>query len=115
MRLDRFTRRNADIALGERVNIRPAEETAVASLTLSLPEGTSIPVQFGSNGVEMVKRYLLHWPVVERDIVPVMTNLDYSSKRSPVHTISLSAIATEPHSVVRLTEETTVTIEEAAE
>jgi hypothetical protein len=44
-----------------------------------------------------------------------MTDPNYSSKRSSVHTISLIAVATEPHSVVRLTEETPVTIEEAAE
>jgi transitional endoplasmic reticulum ATPase len=115
VRLDRFTRQNADIDLGERVDIRSVEETAAISLTLSLPEGTPVPVQFGADGVEMVKRHLRHWPVVERDIVPIMANVDASSSGSPVHAISLIAVATDPHGVVRITDETTVTIQEADE
>jgi transitional endoplasmic reticulum ATPase len=112
VRLDRFTRQNADIALGERVDIHPVEETAAVSLTLRLPEGTPVPVQFGA---EMIKRHLCHRPVVERDIVPVMANADSSTSGSPVHAISLSAVATDPHGVVRITDETTVTIQQEAE
>jgi transitional endoplasmic reticulum ATPase len=115
VRLDRFTRQNADIDLDECVDIRPVEEMAAVSLTLRLPEGTPVPVQFDADGEEMVKRHLRHRPVVERDIVPIMANADYSSSDAPVHAISLIAVATDPHGVVRITDETTVTIQQEAE
>lgn len=44
MRLDRFTRQNADIALGERVNIRPAEEPVDLERVLDEHRSEHLPV-----------------------------------------------------------------------
>jgi len=70
VRIDGFTRQNADVGIGERVEIRKAEAEKADKLVLAPPEEAS--VQFGSDAAGMVKRQILKRPVVERDIVPVM-------------------------------------------
>jgi len=72
VRVDGFTRQNADVGIGERVTIRKAEANTADTLVLAPPEEAS--VQFGSDAAGMVKRQILKRPVVERDIVPVMSS-----------------------------------------
>jgi len=82
VRVDGFTRQNADVGIGERVTIRKAEAEKAEKLVLAPPEEAS--VQFGSDAAGMVKRQILKRPVVERDIVPVMS----STNEPPVHAIA---------------------------
>jgi len=56
VRIDGFTRQNADVGIGERVTIRKAEATKADKLTLAPPEEAS--VQFGSDAAGMVKRQI---------------------------------------------------------
>jgi hypothetical protein len=84
VRIDGFTRQNADVGIGERVTIRKAEATKAETLVLAPPEEAS--VQFGSDAAGMVKRQILKRPVVERDIVPVMSSTNHPFMRSPMPT-----------------------------
>jgi transitional endoplasmic reticulum ATPase len=110
VRIDGFTRQNADVSIGERVTIRKAEATTAEKLTLAPPEEAS--VQFGSEAAGMVKRQILKRPVVERDIVPVMSSTNHPFMRSPGQAIPLIAVETEPEGVCLVTEETDVELRE---
>jgi transitional endoplasmic reticulum ATPase len=110
VRIDGFTRQNADVGIGERVTIRKAEATKAERLVLAPPEEAS--VQFGSDAAGMVKRQILKRPVVERDIVPVMSSTNHPFMRSPGQAIPLIAVDTEPDGVALITEDTEVELRE---
>jgi transitional endoplasmic reticulum ATPase len=110
VRIDGFTRQNADVGIGERVTIRKAEAEKADKLVLAPPEEAS--VQFGSDAAGMVKRQILKRPVVERDIVPVMSSTNHPFMRSPGQAIPLIAVETEPEGVCLITEDTEVELRE---
>ena len=110
VRIDGFTRQNADVGIGERVTIRKADATKAEKLVLAPPEEAS--VQFGSDAAGMVKRQILKRPVVERDIVPVMSSTNHPFMRSPGQAIPLIAVETEPDGVCLITEDTEVELRE---
>jgi transitional endoplasmic reticulum ATPase len=110
VRIDGFTRQNADVGIGERVTIRKAEAAKAEKLVLAPPEEAS--VQFGSDAAGMVKRQILKRPVVERDIVPVMSSTNHPFMRSPGQAIPLIAVETEPDGVCLVTEDTEVELRE---
>jgi transitional endoplasmic reticulum ATPase len=110
VRIDGFTRQNADVGIGERVKIRKAEAEKANSLVLAPPEEAS--VQFGSDAAGMVKRQILKRPVVERDIVPVMSSTNHPFMRSPGQAIPLIAVETDPDGVALVTEDTDVELRE---
>ncbi|NUE03485.1 CDC48 family AAA ATPase [Halorubraceae archaeon YAN] len=110
VRIDGFTRQNADVGIGERVTIRKAEAEKADRLVLAPPEEAS--VQFGSDAAGMVKRQILKRPVVQRDIVPVMSSTNHPFMRSPGQAIPLIAVETEPEGVCLITEDTDVELRE---
>jgi transitional endoplasmic reticulum ATPase len=110
VRIDGFTRQNADVGIGERVTIRKADAKKADKLTLAPPEEAS--VQFGSDAAGMVKRQILKRPVVQRDIVPVMSSTNHPFMRSPGQAIPLIAVETDPEGVVLITEDTDVELRE---
>ncbi|PSQ45441.1 ATPase [Halobacteriales archaeon SW_6_65_15] len=110
IRIDGFTRQNADVGIGERVKIRKAEAEKADRLVLAPPEEAS--VQFGSDAAGMVKRQILKRPVVSRDIVPVMSSTNHPFMRSPGQAIPLIAVETEPEGVCLITEDTEVELRE---
>ena len=110
VRVDGFTRQNADVGIGERVTIRKAEAEKADKLVLAPPEEAS--VQFGSDAAGMVKRQILKRPVVERDIVPVMSSTNHPFMRSPGQAIPLIAVETDPDGVCLITEDTDVELRE---
>ncbi len=110
IRIDGFTRQNADIDIGERVTIRKAETTDADRVVLAPPEGAS--VQFGSGAHGMVKRQVLKRPTVEGDVVPVMSSTNHPFMRSPGQAIPLIATETEPEGVILVTEDTELILKE---
>jgi transitional endoplasmic reticulum ATPase len=110
IRVDGFTRQNADVGIGERVTIRKAETTDADRVVLAPPEGAS--VQFGSDASGMVKRQVLKRPVREGDVVPVMSSTNHPFMRSPGQAIPLIATQADPDGTVMVTEDTEVVLRE---
>ena len=110
IRIDGFTRQNADVGIGERVTIRKSEAGKAEKLVLAPPEEAS--VQFGSDAAGMVKRQILKRPIAERDIVPVMSSTNHPFMRAPGQAIPLIAVETEPDGIVLVTEDTDVELRE---
>jgi transitional endoplasmic reticulum ATPase len=127
VRLDGFTRQNADVGIGERVEMRWGKTTIADSLTVTPPEEApqidsltfispeEASVQVGSDVAAMAKRCVLKRLVIERDIVPVMLDTNRPFPGALGKALPLRVIATEPHGVVRVTEETAVTLQEEDE
>ena len=75
------------------------------------PEEAS--VQFDADAAGMIKRQILKRPVVERDIVPVMSSTNHPFMRSPGQAIPLVATETDPEGVVIVTEDTDIQLKDA--
>jgi transitional endoplasmic reticulum ATPase len=110
IRLDGFIRQNADVDLGESVEIRNTEVTEADSITLKSPEEAG--VQFTSDAASMIKPQIHNRPVLERDMIPIISTRSHPIIRSPGQAIPLIAVTTDPEGVVRITSETRVTIQE---
>ncbi|XGI82874.1 CDC48 family AAA ATPase [Halorutilales archaeon Cl-col2-1] len=110
VRIDGFTRQNADVGIGERVTIRKAETEDADKVVLAPPEEAS--VQFGSDASGMVKRQILKRPVVEDDVVPVMSSTNHPFMSSPGQAVPLIAVETEPEGIVMVTEDTEIELRE---
>ncbi len=110
IRIDGFTRQNAEVGIGERVTIRKAETKDADRVVLAPPEGAS--VQFGSDASGMVKRQVLKRPVVQGDVVPVMSSTNHPFMRSPGQAIPLIATQADPEGTVMVTEDTEVVLRE---
>jgi hypothetical protein len=108
VRMDGFTRQNADVGIGEGVTVREAETTEADRVVLAPPEGAS--VQFGSDASDMVNRQILGRPIMQDNVVPVMSSTNHPFMRSPGQAIPLIAAQAEPDGTVMVTEDTEVVL-----
>lgn len=73
IRIDRYTRENAEAAIGERVTVRRVDADAALAIKLAPLEGKG--VTFGGKHVEdLVRSQIMKRPVIKGDIVPIMSN-----------------------------------------
>jgi transitional endoplasmic reticulum ATPase len=106
IRIDAFTRQNADIDIGEYVTVQPSESAQADRVVLTLPDEAND--QFDANSTEMIQRQLLKRPMIEGDAVPIMPSTNHPFMRSPEQTVPCIAVETTPNGVVLVTEETTI-------
>jgi transitional endoplasmic reticulum ATPase len=108
IRIDGFTRQNAGVGLGESIKVTTVNPLGATKITLAPPEGQVI--QLGGEANDLVKRQIMKRPVVEGDIIPIM-----STTASPIlgpmntgQTITLIAVKIEPEGVVLIKEQTEI-------
>jgi AAA family ATPase, CDC48 subfamily len=96
VRIDGFTRQNADVGIGERVKVRKATVKDAQHIVLAPPEGTAI--QFSGNAVEMIKHQLLKRPILLGDVVPLMSSMTnpFMGRTLSNQAIPLIAVKVEP-------------------
>jgi transitional endoplasmic reticulum ATPase len=109
IRIDEFTRQNADIDIGEYVTIQTIELENADRVVLIPPDETN--GQFESTATDMIQRQLLKRPVGEDDIVPVMPSTNHPFMRSPGQTMPFIVAETAPNGAVLVTEETTIELQ----
>lgn len=109
VRIDDFTRQNADIAIGESVTIRKASVDHAARV--SLAPSSEDPVTLGNDPAERLGRQLLYRPVLTGNAVPAWSTTDPSSGH-PDSAIHLDVIATEPAGAAVITQETTIDLQQ---
>ncbi|MDY6764774.1 MAG: AAA family ATPase, partial [Halobacteria archaeon] len=110
IRIDGFTRQNADAGIGEHVTVRKANPKDAERIILAPPKEMNI--KFGDDASGKVKREILKKPIVEGDQVPVTNSTDHPFRRSPQQTVPLIAIETEPEGIVKVTDETEIILSE---
>jgi transitional endoplasmic reticulum ATPase len=108
VRIDDFTRQNANAAVGESVTIRKAGVKHAVRVSLALSSEDSVPL--GNDPAERLGRQLLYRPVLEGNAVPAWSTIDRSSDHSDSAS-HLDVIATEPAGAVVITEETTIDLQ----
>lgn len=95
IRIDADTRRNADLNIGDRVPVRPIEVADARSVTVTLPR----PVR-SDEVTSVIKRELLDRPLQESEQL-----------RLERFGVQVTVAETTPTGTVRITDETTVTID----
>jgi transitional endoplasmic reticulum ATPase len=114
VRIDEFTRQNADVDIGKSVEIRRAEVMEADSLTFRSFEDS--PVKFCSDDANKIKHQILKRSVVKRDIVPIMANYEGEpSMDLPRQAIPILTVGTEPKRMGIVGEETSVAIQNETE
>lgn len=108
IRIDGFTRQNADVGIGERVKVKKAAVKDATHIVLAPPEGTAI--QFSGNAVEMIKHQLLKRPVMLGDVVPLMSSMPnpFMGRTLSNQAIPLIAVKVEPAGSVIIGENTEI-------
>ncbi|MCD1294602.1 ATPase [Methanocella sp. CWC-04] len=108
IRIDGFTRQNADVGIGERVKVTKAAVKDAQYIVLAPPEGTAI--QFSGNAVEMVKHQLLKRPIMPGDVVPLMSSMTnpFMGRTLSNQAIPLIAVKVDPAGPVIINENTEI-------
>jgi len=112
VRIDGFVRQNADIGIGEKVTIKKADVKEAEKVVLAPLEGMTM--QFGSEAEDMIKRQVQKHPIVQGDIVPVISSMGYPfmSRMTAGQAIPLIAVSTTPTGIVLITETTLLELRE---
>lgn len=72
IRIDGFIRQNAGVGIGDRVKIRKARYAEAHRIVLAPPSGSHM--HYGDEAADMIRRQTLKRPVVEGDILPIMSS-----------------------------------------
>src|SRR6056297_3341652 len=104
-RLDPDTLLHLKLSPGDIIEIEGADTTAAKVWRADRQD-------WNTDTAGMVKRQILKRPVVERDIVPVMSSTNHPFMRSPGQAIPLIAVETDPEGVCLITEDTEVELRE---
>ncbi|MFC4451120.1 CDC48 family AAA ATPase [Halorussus aquaticus] len=109
IRIDRFTRQNADVALGDHVTVQKATLGGARHIVLAPAEEVHVPI--GPNVAGFIEHQLRNRPVSEDDLVPVDPH-DQPFVQTPGETLSLIALEIKPNQTGKITEQTSITIRE---
>ncbi len=105
IRIDGFIRQNAGVGIGDRVKIRKARYADAQRIVLAPPSGSHM--HYGDEAADMIRRQTLKRPVVEGDILPIM-----SSGTHPfvgrMEAVPLVVTETNPNGVVVICERTEI-------
>ncbi|WP_406656332.1 CDC48 family AAA ATPase [Methanolobus sp. ZRKC2] len=100
VRIDGFIRQNAGVGIGERIIIRKAEIEIANKVVLAPPEG--VTMEFGSHINEIIKRNIMKRPLVEGDVIPIISSMTQpmSTQMSGGQAIPLIAVETDPEDTI---------------
>lgn len=96
VRIDGFIRQNAGVGIGERVTIRKADVVTANKVILAPPEG--VTMEFGDHISEIIKRNIMKRPLVEGDVIPIISSMTHpmASQMNGGQAIPLIAVEVEP-------------------
>ncbi|WP_406660110.1 CDC48 family AAA ATPase [Methanolobus sp. ZRKC3] len=96
VRIDGFIRQNAGVSISERVTIRKADVVTATKVVLAPPEG--VTMEFGDHISEIIKRNIMKRPLVEGDVIPIISSMTQpmTSQVGGGQAIPLIAVEAEP-------------------
>lgn len=107
IRIDGFIRQNAGVGIGERVTIRKTEVIPAERVLLAPPEG--VDVEFGENTGDIIKHNILKRPVINGDVIPIVSSMTQpmAGPMASGQAIPLIAIETDPEEGILIINEMT--------
>jgi len=110
IRLDGFTRQNAEVSVDERVAVTKAEPNEAKRIVLAPPPGSAL--QFGNVAQDMLRHQLARRPIMEDDLVPLMSSIQNPlfGRVMSNQAIPLKAVTVEPEGVVVVGDDTEVVL-----
>ncbi len=107
IRIDGFIRQNARVGIGERVTIRKTEVIPAERVLLAPPEG--VDVEFGENTGDIIKHNILKRPVINGDVIPIVSSMTQpmAGPMASGQAIPLIAIETDPEEGILIINEMT--------
>jgi transitional endoplasmic reticulum ATPase len=109
IRIDNFTRSNAGVSIGDRVQVIPVDEPREASrVVLAPPE--DLPRQLPINYDHVISR-LIDFPAMKNDSVPIQAGLPFMQPQL----VAFKVVGTDPDDAVIITKNTKVEISEKPE
>ncbi len=107
IRIDGFIRQNAGVGIGERVTIRKTEVISAERVLLAPPEG--VDVEFGENTGDIIKHNILKRPVINGDVIPIVSSMTQpmAGPMASGQAIPLIAIETDPEEGILIINEMT--------
>ncbi|QSZ67201.1 AAA family ATPase [Methanofollis aquaemaris] len=106
MRIDKFTRENAEVAVGDKVLVRKVEtEIEVERVVLAPPEDLprQVPINYQS-----VVNHLIDFPIARNDSVPIQAGLPFMQPQI----VAFKAVVVEPEDAIIITKNTKVEFSE---
>ena len=105
IRIDGYIRQNAGVGIGDKVRIRKAKFIEAIKVVLAPPSGSHL--HYGEDAAELIRRQTLKRPVVDGDILPIMSSAGHPfiGRMEP---IPLVVTDTEPDGVVVIGERTEI-------
>jgi transitional endoplasmic reticulum ATPase len=107
IRIDGFIRQNAGVSIGERVSLKKVDANPAEKVVLAPPEG--MMMEFGDNTSDIIKRNILKRPIVQDDVIPIISSMNQPMS-GPVaggQAIPLIVVETEPEDSILIIDETT--------
>ena len=114
IRVDSFTRQNADVGIGERVKVRRAVTKDAQTVILAPIDGVSVHLSGNSNSTEVIRHQISKRAIMQGDIVPLLYSMPNPILgRTPTNQdIQLIAVRVEPPGPVIITDTTTIELAE---
>ncbi len=111
IRIDRFIRENAGVNIGDNVRVRKAEYKVARQVIFAPLRKLDFRI-YGGDFENYLKHQFLKRPVVEGDIVPVISTSIIGFGRQPQQPILLAVVKTDPKGAVIIDEITRVIFRE---
>ncbi len=105
IRIDGFIRQNAGIGIGDRVKVSKAKFTDAIKIILAPPSGSHM--HYGDEAADLIKRQTLKRPVIEGDILPIMSSASHPFI-GRMEAVPLVVTETEPDGIVVISEKTEI-------
>lgn len=106
VRIDGFTRENADVDVEDLVDVRPIQAEKAKRVKFSSPETYEDQAGFDRSEWTFPRESILNQAVQLDDIVPVPASTEDPFEQPPGKAVPLEVIKTEPEGVVLIGEET---------
>jgi len=112
IQIDGYIRQNAGVSIGDTIIIRKAKINHAKKLVLAPSEG--IPIKFGGEAEEIIKRQIMKRPINKGDIIPVMSTMSHPflGRFQTGQEIPLIAIEAEPEGIILITDKTDIKLRE---
>uniref|UniRef100_A0A7C3UE99 AAA family ATPase n=4 Tax=Geoglobus ahangari TaxID=113653 RepID=A0A7C3UE99_9EURY len=111
IRIDRFIRENAGVNIGDTVKVRKAEHKVARQVIFAPLKKLDFRI-YGGDFENYLKHQFLKRPVIEGDIVPVISTSIISFSRYPQQPILLAVVKTDPKGPVIIDEITRIIFRE---